>query len=127
MFGDYIAVGAGAHGKFAINNEIKRYQKPALPRAYMNCSFESTENDVLKTLNQSDILLEYMINNLRLMSGFSKNHFERSTGLSFDLIERKLNNLDQLGLMKETEKEQWVPTALGFRFLDDIQTEFLPV
>lgn len=127
MFGDYIAVGAGAHGKFAINNEIKRYQKPALPRAYMNCSFESTENDVLKTLNQSDILLEYMINNLRLMSGFSKNHFERCTGLSFDLIERKLNNLDQLGLMKETEKEQWVPTALGFRFLDDIQTEFLPV
>lgn len=126
MFGDYIAVGAGAHGKYAINDEIKRYQKPALPRAYMNHSFESIEKNALKTLNQSDILLEYMINNLRLMSGFSKKHFECSTGLSFHLIEQKLTNLQHLGLMKEIKKEQWVPTALGFRFLDDIQAEFLP-
>jgi oxygen-independent coproporphyrinogen-3 oxidase len=126
MFGDYIAVGAGAHGKYAINDEIKRYQKPALPRAYMNHSFESIEKNALKTLDQSDILLEYMINNLRLMSGFSKKHFECSTGLSFHLIEQKLTNLQHLGLMKEIKKEQWVPTALGFRFLDDIQAEFLP-
>ena len=126
-FGNYVAVGAGAHGKYVINEEIKRYQKPALPRAYMNSTFDNTEDFTSKTLDESDILLEYMINNLRLMSGFSKKHFEGCTGLSFDLIKEKLINLNRLGLMKEMQKGRWCPTALGFHFLDDIQAKFLPI
>ena len=126
-FGNYIAVGAGAHGKYVLNEKIMRYQKPSLPRAYMNGTFEDSGEFISRTLEESDILLEYMMNNLRLISGFSKKHFESSTGLSFDLVEEKLISLSQLGLMKEAQKELWRPTALGFRFLDDIQAKFLPL
>ena len=66
-----------------------------------------------------------MLNNLRLMSGFSIVHFESATGLKYDTIERKLSELNNLNLMEYYPNGYWKPTALGFKFLDNLQCEFL--
>ena len=68
-----------------------------------------------------------MLNNLRLMSGFSIAHFESATGLKYDAIEKKLSELNSLKLMKYYPSGYWKPTALGFKFLDNLQCEFLKV
>ncbi len=68
-----------------------------------------------------------MLNNLRLISGFTENHFEISTGISFKRIEEKLYKLNELGMIKKLPDSHWRPTALGFRFLDDMQVEFLSI
>ena len=125
IFCDYIAVGAGAHGKYTINNDVYRYQKPSLPRAYVNTNFE--KNDFkLKKLKQSEIIFDYMLNNLRLISGFKETHFEDFTNIYFNIIEQKLVKLKRLGLMQNDGEHCWQLTALGLRFLDDAQAEFLP-
>jgi len=126
-YGDYIAVGAGAHGKYRYENQIKRYQKPANPILYMEGNYKKFKEYKLVTLENSDIIFEYMLNNLRLISGFTENHFEISTGISFKRIEEKLYKLNELGMIKKLPDSHWRPTALGFRFLDDMQVEFLSI
>ena len=126
-YGDYIAVGAGAHGKYRYENQIKRYQKPANPILYMEANYKNFKDHKLVTLKNSDIIFEYMLNNLRLISGFTEDHFEVSTGISFRCIEEKIHKLKGLGMIKKLSNSHWQPTALGFRFLDDMQIEFLSI
>ena len=124
-FGDYIAVGAGAHGKYTINNNVYRYQKPSLPRAYINTDFEKN-NFRSKKIEQTEIIFDFMLNNLRLISGFTETYFEDCTDISFNIIKQKFAKLQRLGLIQKHGADCWQPTALGLRFLDDIQVEFLP-
>lgn len=126
-YGDYIAVGAGAHGKYRYESQIKRYQKPANPILYMEANYKNFKEHKLVTIKNSDIIFEYMLNNLRLISGFTENHFEISTGISFKCIEEKIHKLNELGMIKKLSDSHWQPTALGFRFLDDMQAEFLSI
>jgi len=126
-YGDYIAVGAGAYGKYRYENQIKRYQKPANPILYMETNYKNFKEHKLVTLQNSDIIFEYMLNNLRLMSGFTEDHFEISTGISFKCIKEKIYKLNELGMIKKISNSHWQPTALGFRFLDDMQIEFLSI
>ena len=125
-FGDYIAVGAGAHGKYrATRNKIMRYNKPANPIIYMSKTKDQKENDVDVELSKSDKIFEFMLNNLRLESGFTEYHFESMTGIKFNMIEKKIIKLKEKGLMNYCSDTRWKPSALGFRFLDDMQREFL--
>tara|TARA_B100001123_G_C15209523_1_gene986651 strand:- start:142 stop:1293 length:1152 start_codon:yes stop_codon:yes gene_type:complete len=127
-FGDYIAVGAGAHGKYRLtNDEMIRYQKASNPNIYMKNIISNKSNCKEKLLSNSDKIFEFMLNNLRLMSGFSIVHFESATGLKYDTIEKKLSELNNLNLMKYYPSGYWKPTALGFKFLDNLQCEFLKV
>ena len=125
-FGDYIAVGAGAHGKYrATRNKIMRYNKPANPKIYMSKTKDQKENDVDVELSKSDKIFEFMLNNLRLESGFTEHHFESMTGIKFNVIEKKIIKLKEKGLIHYYSDTLWKPSALGFRFLDDMQREFL--
>ena len=125
-FGDYIAVGAGAHGKYrATRNKIMRYTKPANPKIYMSKTKDQKENDVDVELSKSDKIFEFMLNNLRLESGFTEYHFESMTGIKFNMIEKKIIKLKEKGLINYCSDTLWKPSALGFRFLDDMQREFL--
>ena len=127
-FGDYIAVGAGAHGKYrSTNDDMIRYQKPSDPNIYMKNIISNKLSHEEKLLSSSDKIFEFMLNNLRLMSGFSIAHFESATGLKYDSIEKKLSELNNLNLMKYYPSGYWKPTALGFKFLDNLQCEFLKV
>jgi Coproporphyrinogen III oxidase and related Fe-S oxidoreductases len=127
-FGDYIAVGAGAHGKYRLkNDDMIRYQNASNPNIYMKNLISNKSCHKEKLLSNSDKIFEFMLNNLRLMSGFSVAHFESATGLKYDVIEKKLSELNNLKLMQYYPSGYWKPTALGFKFLDNLQSKFLQV
>jgi putative oxygen-independent coproporphyrinogen III oxidase len=127
LFGDYLAVGAGAHGKYTDSSgAIRRYQKPAHPLSYMEAADRGADWGSPGELDADDILFEFMLNALRLSAGFSLACFEERTGLSRDLVRPRLLELRNRGLMREAPGASWQATELGLRFLNDLQAQFLP-
>jgi len=125
-FGDYLAVGAGAHGKISAVDGIWRYAKPANPKQYME-SMESGEYSVeLETVTAADRLFEFMLNVLRLTNGFNEDLFTARTGLSIDTLRKRIEPSIDRGLMASADGHFWRATPLGKRFLNDLQAEFLP-
>lgn len=127
-FGDYLAVGAGAHGKFTTpDHVIWRYRKPAHPRSYIEQMLdEGSRETCLEQLRDADAGFEYLLNALRLREGFSEAAFSETTGLKMDAIEAPLARAKAEGLIEESASGVWRPTALGFRFLNELQARFLP-
>lgn len=125
LFGDYLAVGAGAHGKLTTQDEIYRYQKPANPLQYMK--FQETDDpEITRTvLDRDDLMFEFMLNALRLNDGFAENVFLQRTGLSTSDLVDATRNARQRGLIERDNNEIWKPTELGGRFLNDLQSEFI--
>lgn len=126
LFGDYIAVGAGAHGKITdLQGAIRRYRKPAHPLAYME-GIVDTAASTPPPLNREDIVFEYMLNVLRLPQGFTTDAFEARTGIGSADLSDRLEMCREKGLLQQTGDESWQPTDLGLRFLNDLQEQFLP-
>ena len=118
-FGDYIGIGAGAHGKITNieTGKIFRTMKPKSPKDYLG--------DGKKTLEVVDNLsFEFMLNALRLKNGFKADLFMTRTGQPIDCISDKLNRAQLMGLL-EIETNAIVPTKKGFDFLNDLQAFFL--
>jgi putative oxygen-independent coproporphyrinogen III oxidase len=129
LFGDYLGLGAGAHGKlsFALPAEILRTVKPKQPREYqdrirnarsVHMAGEETRIDA------ADLPFEFMLNALRLNEGFEREDYEARTGLPLDAMEKTLVSAQKRGLLAQTEGG-WRPTELGRRFLNDLQASFL--
>ena len=120
QFGDYLALGAGAHGKISRsdNNSINRYWKQKQPQAYIDASPEekTTGSSILEI---DDIIFEFMLNALRLKDGFDIQVFETHTGLSANLIEPACQQAIDKGLLEQNE-QHLKPTELGYRFLNDL-------
>jgi len=126
-FGDYLAVGAGAHGKHTDTlGNIWRYQKPANPLAYMEKIESGTVGDELSKLDRSDLGFEFMLNALRLSAGFAESTFTSRTGLCMADIHRSIESARTDGMIERAKNGVWRPTATGFRFLNDLQARFLP-
>ncbi len=126
-FGDYLAVGAGAHGKATDSaGTIRRYQKPAHPLTYIEQNADGTLKPSIQTLNDEDVSFEFMLNALRLPCGFSATDFSKRTGLQLDAIETPLAKARTDGLIREVGTGVWQATPLGLRFLNDLQARFLP-
>ncbi len=122
-FGDYIGIGAGAHGKQTTKDGIIRYHKPSDYREYI----EAVNNGDARTaevLNSSDIILEFMINAMRLNNGWDKQLFQKRTGLDYSAIESRINELATSGLI-EIQEDIIGPTAQGRMLLDEILGEFV--
>ena len=125
LFGDYLAIGAGAHGKFTDGDEARRYRKPANPLQYMQ-AMASGEGDVeTEPLSESALTFEFMLNSLRLVDGFPEQVFAERTGLTIANLEAEVADVVARGLLERTEDKRWRPTSLGQRFLNDLQAEFL--
>lgn len=123
-FGDYLAVGAGAHGKHtAADGVIRRYCKPAHPRSYIGALPQAVAGQPVAA---DDAAFEYLLNALRLLQGFSERDFTARTGLAFDAIQAPLAAAEADGLMRRLPQGRWRPTSRGFRFLNDLQARFLP-
>jgi len=118
-FGDYIGIGAGAHGKITNikTGKIFRTMKPKSPKDYLG--------DGKKTIEIVDNLsFEFMLNALRLKNGFKADLFMTRTGQSVDCIKSKLERAQSIGLL-EDNMSVIIPTKKGFDFLNDLQALFL--
>jgi putative oxygen-independent coproporphyrinogen III oxidase len=123
QFGDYLGVGAGAHGKITQGKHIIRTIKAKQPKSYM----QDTTNNVaakLKTLNEQDIIFEFMLNALRLSQGFSLDLFTQRTLLPISLISEKIEQAVKQQLLQKVDNHI-TTTKLGKRFLNDLQLMFL--
>jgi oxygen-independent coproporphyrinogen-3 oxidase len=125
-FGDYLAVGAGAHGKLSQGADILRYAKPANPLRYMD-ALETGEPAVeFVPVTADERVFEFMLNALRLVEGFTEAQFTERTGLPAGLLRQRLSRAVDRGLIGRTTSGGWRATEAGGRFLNDLQAEFLP-
>ena len=122
-FGDYLGIGAGAHGKVTVGGQVIRTEKLRMPREYLRRAAAGA--GVRRTVPVAELPFEFMLNALRLGEGFRLADFERTTGLRGSSIEATLAELAGRELMAESDG-LWRPTELGFRFLNDLQAAFLP-
>lgn len=122
-FGDYLGIGAGAHGKITdADGRIQRYHKTRQPADYLAaCSGTFTSGS--RELERADIVGEFMLNALRLNEGFTRDLFEARTGLDFAVIEPQLLKLQERELIV-CDHRGIRASALGRRFLDSVIAEF---
>ncbi len=126
-FGDYLGVGAGAHGKFTSpEGAVWRYSKPAHPIAYMEQAENRQFRSGASAVTNAELGFEYLLNVLRLPEGLSETHLRQRTGLRLDALRPQLERAEDRGLIASCNGKDWKPTALGWRFLNDLQAEFLP-
>ena len=124
LFGDYLAIGAGAHGKLSDSTGVRRYRKPANPAQYMN-DMESGRQPPLAAVERDDLVFEFMLNALRLTEGFTEADFHDRTGLAPGILDGLVAGARAKGLLEQAGQDGWRPTDLGRRFLNDLQAEFL--
>ncbi|MGL4766592.1 MAG: radical SAM family heme chaperone HemW [Formosimonas sp.] len=124
QFGDYIGIGAGAHGKISSHNGIVRHSKFKHPQAYVNAIASGDALETTIQLSRADLPFEFMLNALRLRDGVKVSHFAAATGLSVADLEPALSTAHERGLMVRQHDVLRV-TDLGWRFLSDVQTLFM--
>lgn len=114
QFGDYIGLGAGAHSKVTRGNTIFRSQKTRMPADYM---VDSNSNQT--EIASNDVILEFLMNALRLTDGFEFRLFSERTGLGRKKLDSFISQARQLGFI-EIYQDRVVPTERGRNFLDDM-------
>ncbi len=124
QFGDYLGIGAGAHGKVSLPDRIVREVRWREPAMYVDKALAgkavSNQHDV-----PADALpFEFMLNALRMADGFELQRFAERTGQSIAAIDATLRRAAERGLI-ERAGERVKPTPRGFDFLSDLQEMFL--
>jgi oxygen-independent coproporphyrinogen-3 oxidase len=123
-FGDYLGVGAGAHGKltFPEDAQVVRTTQPREPRRYL----ASSEAELVRrVVRESELPFEFMLNALRLKGGFDAALFPARTGLDWRAIAAPIDRLVRRGMLRCTP-ERYRPSALGLRFVNEMLLEFMP-
>jgi len=123
-FGDYLGIGAGAHSKLSFPHRIIRQMRYKHPKAYLEHMRAGTAIAEQAEIERSALGFEFMLNALRLTQGFDANLFAERTGLTLNTLEKTLNEAQTKGLI-ERDHRRIEPTALGQRFLNDLQGMFL--
>ena len=124
MFGDYLGIGAGAHGKFSDPDTglIKRTRKKRQPAHYL--ASELSRLAEVDPVLPEERTLEFLLNSLRLVEGFCVDEYEARTGLGFSHIAKQVESLCDRGLL--TKKNDRVrTTARGFSMLNSLISEFI--
>src|SRR5216110_1090894 len=125
-FGDYLGIGAGAHGKLSFPDRVARTARWKQPREYLQRVAEGRPVQETHEIGRDDLVFEFMMNALRLTDGFPVASFVERTGLQIAVAERPLAEAEARGLI-ERDHERIRPTDLGQRFLNDLLQLFLPV
>jgi len=123
-FGDYLGIGAGAHGKITLaeTNSIVRTQKHRQPNHYLSKSAQSDCKRTEILLDERPI--EFLLNALRSRRGFSESLFQSRTGLPFSAIGKKVEYLISGGLLQNTDG-RIAASDKGYRLLNSLLQEFL--
>jgi putative oxygen-independent coproporphyrinogen III oxidase len=124
-FGDYIGIGAGAHGKISFPDKITRQVRERHPETYMQ-SMETKGNALVesKEIPAGDLPFEFMLNTLRLTDGVNTNTFTERTGLPLSVISKGLDEATNKGLL-DSNPTLLKGTAQGLRYLNNLQEIFL--
>ena len=126
QFGDYLGIGAGAHGKLTdANGTITRRWKLKHPRHYMQSAGSSKCIGGENNLSTKELPFEFMINALRLKAGFNHATYEQKTGLPLSSVTHILQQLVDKKLLR-TENGHTQCTELGWNFLNETLEYFLP-
>jgi len=121
-FGDYLGLGAGAHGKVTRPDGVWRTEKPRMPREFMATAGGGGQR---RRVDPVDLPFEWALNALRLTEGATLGAFESTTGLPAGILSPVLASLQARGLVEEIDGRVRA-TDLGLRFLNDVQAAFLP-
>jgi putative oxygen-independent coproporphyrinogen III oxidase len=124
-FGDYLGVGPGAHSKLSFPHRIVRQVRYRSPASYLQ---RAQRGDFLAEsfeVERADLPFEFMLNAMRLLDGVPAAWFAERTGLPPGAIESGLVEAERRGLLI-ADHAHWRPTILGARFLNDLQSLFLP-
>ena len=125
QFGDYLGIGAGAHGKLSYPHRVVRQVRWREPNTYLERSMagQAMSND--DEVPRSQLPFEFMLNALRLREGFALADFTARTGLAITAIAKPLAEAEARGLLERDFSRVW-PSARGVDFLSDLQALFLP-
>jgi oxygen-independent coproporphyrinogen-3 oxidase len=120
-FGDYLGIGAGAHGKITKpDDQIIRTQKSRAPKDYLS----SPEKTQINQIEKGDLPFEFMLNALRLCNGFDTDLFYARTDVDFSVIASRIDSLIDEKLLQQSDKII-SPTQQGINFLNDVINRFL--
>lgn len=122
QFGDYLAIGAGAHGKVTQADGVYRFQKTRLPKDYL--AKVPAENLQYKKIEAAEMPFEFMMNALRLNEGVEAQLYAERTGLDLASLDQVLTSLRSRKLMVE-DQNRLTCTEQGHVFLNSVLEEFL--
>lgn len=126
QFGDYLGIGAGAHGKITnvAEGKIERYARHKIPKRYIE--FAGTDVAITETriLKRDELPLEFMMNALRLTDGIPTQLFSARTGLPLKQVEKELSLAEEHGLV-DWQLNTLKPSAKGVRYLNELLELFV--
>ena len=124
LFGDYLGIGAGAHGKRSFPDGIERRARHKLPRRYLETAGSAAVLQERRRLTADELPFEFLMNSFRLDEGHPEPLFAARTGLPAAQLESRLAPLVARGLV-ERAGGHWRPTVLGRTHLNTLLAEFL--
>ena len=124
-FGDYIGIGAGAHGKISFPDKITRQVRERHPETYMR-AMETKGNALIEAreIPAKDLPFEFMLNTLRLTDGVDTVTFSERTGLPLNVVSKGLEEASKQGLL-DPNPNKLKATEQGLRYLNNLQEMFL--
>ena len=123
-FGDYLGIGAGAHGKVSLRECVTRHMKWKHPREYMDKALAGDAVQTSASVAPAELPFEFMMNALRLNDGFETALFAQRTGLPLSAVTGRLDQAEARGLLTR-DHLRVQPTPLGRRFLNELLEMFL--
>ncbi|MGB7298832.1 MAG: radical SAM family heme chaperone HemW [Burkholderiaceae bacterium] len=126
-FGDYLGIGAGAHGKLSFHDRIIREQRFKHPERYMDAALSGGGQgavELSRPLQQPDLVFEFMLNSLRLTEGVPAALFADHTGLNLAAASREMARAASAGLLSP-DPTRIQATAMGLAHLNELQMQFL--
>ena len=127
QFGDYLGIGAGAHGKLSFPHRVLRQVRWREPAAYMKNALAGNAVSNQHEVSRRDLPFEYMLGALRLQGGFELSRYAERTGLPLSSVLATLQQARERGLIDAEDGSGQVRASVrGFDFLSDLQALFLP-
>jgi putative oxygen-independent coproporphyrinogen III oxidase len=124
-FGDYLGIGAGAHGKISFRDRITREERARKPLTYLRGALGGDAIRESREVATNELPFEFMLNAMRLIEGFPVALFAQRTGLAITVVDKPLRAAEAAGLI-ERDHATIRPTPRGQRFLNDLLEPFLP-
>lgn len=125
QFGDYIGVGAGAHGKVSFaDGRIQRREQAKSPQRYVE-EVKAEKGALIREIEPSSLPFEFLMNALRLREGVDLSFWQQRTGLSLDVLAPLWQQQQARGLVVDWQSGRLTSTEMGYRYLNSLLSEWL--